>query len=779
VGKTTLAVEYAYRHRSQFDTVWWVRAEQPVTLLGDLAELGAAVGLAEAGQPDQQLAVAGVRRWLADHDRWLLILDNAGAPEGPSGLRAPLGRLVDLLPQVIHGQVLVTSRDARWEHHATLAELQVFRPEEAVAFLLTRSGSSDQATAAKVAQLLGFLPLALEQAGAYVRETQISLGAYQARLQRSPLAVLRRGAPRDRDPADTVATTWQLSLEQVSAVPGATALLELCAFLAPDDIPRTLLERLSGLAELPAGLAVLADAMALDEAIGGLRRFGLLKASPEVVAVHRLVQQVIRDRLDPERRHRLVAVALRLLQAAFPNAHDDPDAWPAYAELLPHALTATDHASSVAADPDATARLLNQAGSYPWGRIELWQRRQLLERALAIREARLGPDHLDVAQSLNDLGGVLRELGELPAALDVHRRALAIRQARLGPDHLDVADSVASLAVVAGNLGDLPTARAAHERALAIREAGLGPSHPRVAQSLSPLGNVLRELGDLPAARKALERALAIREARHGPDDPRVANSLAVLGFVLHDLGELPAARDAHQRALAIRETRLGPAHRDTAYSLTNLGAVLRELGDLEHARPLLEQALAIFEARLGPDNPDVAMGLDNLGLLLADLGELAAARDAFARALSICQTRLGADHPDTARSLSNLALVLRAQGDLDGARGLLERALSIREARLGADHPDTAHSLSNLANVLADQGDLERARTLHERVLAIREARLGANHPHTASSLNDLAEVLLAQGNLDAARRLHERALAIYQTRLGADHPDTADSLS
>jgi hypothetical protein len=110
VGKTTLAVEYAYRYRSRFETVWWVRAEQPATLVSDLAELGAALGLAEAGQPDQQVTVAAVRRWLADHDRWLLVLDNA-APDGPSGLRAPLGRLVDLLPPVVHGQVLVTSRD--------------------------------------------------------------------------------------------------------------------------------------------------------------------------------------------------------------------------------------------------------------------------------------------------------------------------------------------------------------------------------------------------------------------------------------------------------------------------------------------------------------------------------------------------------------------------------------------------------------------------------------------------------------------------------------------
>ena len=214
VGKTALATEYAYRHRSEFDVVWWVRAETPATLVGDYTDLAVALDLDRVGHADQQLMAVAVRRWLEDHDRWLLVLDNAEAPESPTGLRSPLTVLVELLPRVVHGQVLVTSRDASWEQHARLAVLEVFTATEAVEFLLARSGARDKQAAVEVAELLGLLPLALEQAGGYVRETRIALAVYLERLREFPALTLTKGRPQHRDPADTVATTWQVSLER-------------------------------------------------------------------------------------------------------------------------------------------------------------------------------------------------------------------------------------------------------------------------------------------------------------------------------------------------------------------------------------------------------------------------------------------------------------------------------------------------------------------------------------------------------------------------------------
>ena len=197
-----------------------------------LAELAAALGLAEADQPDQQAAAPAVRRWLDDHGRWLLVLDNAQAPEAPTGLRAPLARLVDLMPQVIHGQVLVTSRDARWEQHAALAELEVFTPRR-------RSRSCWPAPAAATRPPRRSPSCWVAAAGVGAGRRLRPRDAHRAgRLPGAAAAVPGadpgQGRPRDRDPADTVATTWQVSLEQVRPGPGAVALLEVCALLSLD-----------------------------------------------------------------------------------------------------------------------------------------------------------------------------------------------------------------------------------------------------------------------------------------------------------------------------------------------------------------------------------------------------------------------------------------------------------------------------------------------------------------------------------------------------------------
>jgi TIR domain/NB-ARC domain len=239
IGKTQLTVEYAYRRRADYDLVWWLRGEQSETLLGDYAALAGqpplAADLELAKDAPQETAVVAVRAWLEHHHRWLLVFDNADQPQ----------TMIELLPRSSTGHVVITSRaEIGWEQLATPLPVEVLMPADAASFLLDRTGERGPVAAAAATALaatLGGLPLALEQAGAYVATTgTVSLTGYAELFGTRALELLKRGQPLGYQ--HTVATTWSLALESLSeSEPAAVDLLTLASFLGPDDLPLPLL----------------------------------------------------------------------------------------------------------------------------------------------------------------------------------------------------------------------------------------------------------------------------------------------------------------------------------------------------------------------------------------------------------------------------------------------------------------------------------------------------------------------------------------------------------
>jgi Tfp pilus assembly protein PilF len=475
---------------------------------------------------------------------------------------------------------------------ATRLEVGVVGREPAAALLLARTGSRDRAAAEALAGELGALPLAVEQAAAFMEQTGLGLGEYLAMYRRDREVLLGKGEPVAA--GATVDATVRLAIQPVAQrSPAAVELLALCAFLAPEAIPHRLLRAKPQV--LPGRLRrVVADEPAYAEAVGVLHGFSLLELAPAGVGVHRLVQAVTRRRLDPRERAAWVARAVTLSLTAWPEESWLPPAWPWCGQLLPHALAAAEHAEQLGTARESTGALLNQVGLYLAGRAELPAARTTLERALAIKEAAHEPDHPQVAVTLDNLGLVLAELGELAAARARLERALAIRELAYGSHHPQLARTLTNLGNVLAELGKLPQAHAHHERALAIFETAHGPDHPQVAVTLTNLGLVLRQLGKLPQAHARLERALGIREAAYGPNHPEVARTLGNLGLVLRQLGALPDAQARLERALAIFEAAYGPEHLLVARTLTNLGVVLRQLGELQKAQACEQRAQAI-----------------------------------------------------------------------------------------------------------------------------------------------------------------------------------------
>jgi tetratricopeptide (TPR) repeat protein len=650
VGKTELALEFAHRFATDYDIAWWVSAEQPTSATAALAGLAGRLGVAQVA--DQSEMVAGLFDQLRQRDRWLLVYDNAERPD----------RLVELLPPGGGGQVLVTSRWSAWGSQATPLRVNVLHRDESIAFLRKRTGADDQVALDGLAELLGDLPLALEEAAAYLEETKVGLDEYLELVRGRVRELFGLDQPPTDEQGDQrrVATVWSLSLDRVQQeAPAAEALLSLCAFLAT-DIPRGLPQEQPQV--LPEELAQAAsDPLAYNRMLAAMARYSLATVTPTMVGVHQLVQAVIQARLGEDGEGRWAEIAVGLLRASFPNESWEVAAWPICEQLLPHALAVGGHAERLGVAREAAGWLLDRASTYLRERGQYQQARPIAERAVAVTEAALGPADLEVAWRCDTFGRVLQALADLAGARAQFERALAIGEAALGPNNPHVATWRSNLGSVLQDLGDLAGARGQYERALAIGEAALGPNHPTVAILRSNLGNVLRALGDLVGARVQLERALAISGAALGPDHPDVARFRNNLGGVLQDLGDLEGARVQLERALEITEAALGRDHPDVAIRRNNLGSVLHALGDLAGARVQLERALEIGEVALGPNHPDVATWRHNLGSVLLDLGDLAGAKQHYERALAVGAATLGPGHPTVAIYRRNLRGVLQA----------------------------------------------------------------------------------------------------------------------
>jgi tetratricopeptide (TPR) repeat protein len=415
-----------------------------------------------------------------------------------------------------------------------------------------RTGDSNREAATRLAKALGRLPLALEQAAAYVTTERLGLARYLELFEerRSELAL---GKPLAYQ--GTVDATYTLALEQLRAAnPAAGQLLELCALLAPDEIPLPLL--LSRPQLLPRSLAkAAADSLQRGEVVGVLYRQGLLTRDTAGTArMHRIVQAVALSNLPQADCRQRTIEAVELLAELFPTEGEDPDGWPRCAQLLAHVQAVLDHARNVQLTSQILGELLNSTGRYLMGRgLDIWLARDLFEEALAMYQRLHDGDHHNVAMSMGNLAVNMTELGEHVRARELDEQVLAMYQRLYEGDHPDVATALNNLAVDLRHEGDYARARELRGQALAMRQRLYEGDHPDVAISLNNAAVDLRDQGEYARARELDEQALGMRQRLYEGDHPDVAISLEHLSIDLTELGEYARARELDEQASAMR----------------------------------------------------------------------------------------------------------------------------------------------------------------------------------------------------------------------------------
>ena len=602
-GKSELALKVAHQ---QDKLALWIASETQETLYQSFFNLATQLNLNTDKLTLKELATR-IYEEIQDWD-WLLVFDNAITLEALP------------LPQTKENQrLLITSRNENWANKRAVG---TFSNEEATTFIRQSQPHASEADCKALAQRLGHLPLALNQATAYLTEQSQSIPEYLSHLSEQGLGA-------------TIAQTWAVSLATIEAQsPLATTLLLQCAHLAPDAIPLALLKIVSSTE----------NTHALLKALQHLRRYSLLEAAgPDQFKLHRLLQEVLQSQGDP---HQRVTAMVEALGPAI----GDPDTIqrniPLFRAFIPHI--------------EQLIAAFDRLGPPP-----------------ASEET---PPQIALAALLGNFGNLVNiTRGDAARRKALLERALAICEPHYSQEHPQVARILVSLGAAHGDLGDTHTKKQMLERALAIDEPLYGKSHPRVAQTLANLATAHRALGNYQTAKEMLERALAIQEPHYGKNHPQVAITLVNLANAHGALGDTQTKKEMLGRALPILETLYGKNHPDVAVTLTNLANAHGDLGDHQTAKALLERALAIQEPHFGQDHPDVARTLFSLANAHGDLGDTQTKKQMLERALAIKEAHYGKNHPQVAATLASLAMSEAELLDFEAAERHITQAHQIR----------------------------------------------------------------------------------------------------
>ncbi|WP_405742487.1 FxSxx-COOH system tetratricopeptide repeat protein [Streptomyces sp. NBC_00028] len=604
VGKTQLALEYAYRVAGEYELAWWIASEDPALIPDQLGALAVRTGIAPAGTP-LAAAVELLLAELGTMSRWLLVFDNAETPD----------TLAPFLPGG-PGHVLITSRNSLWTSYAVPVDVDTLSRTESMALLRARGAVLTDADADDIGATLDDLPLALAQAAALlVRD--LSPADLKEELAANLVEVMARNPPPGYPTG--LAAQVRLTRSRLKAEhPGAAVVVDALALLAPEPFPLTtcaghLPEQASALLVQTVG-----SRLAAGSAVEAVARHGLARVQDGTLQLHRLTQDMLAQLMTGQEHGQARADVEALLAAASPGDSDEPRWWPAWQVLLPH-LLAVDPASITT---EKGRDVVRDACWYLMERDQARPARERLEELYDTWSRTLGPDHEGTLWTATSLARAYGDTQDHERARALDADTLERRRQLQGEDHPDTLTVASNLAVDLADAGRVEEALVLEEETLARQRRVVGMEHHDTLLTASNL---------------------AIRLAVVG----RVEEALV--------LGEETLAR---QRRV------LGEEHPETLFTASNLAIWLAAAGRVEEALVLGEETLARQRRVLGEEHPDTLNTANNLAVRLRDAGRVGEAVVLGEETLAARRRVLGEDHPETRRTAAWVERLVKAQAE-------------------------------------------------------------------------------------------------------------------
>jgi hypothetical protein len=759
VGKTQLAVEYVYRFSNEYELVYWISAENPDQVRTSLAKLGQIMHLPESVDLSQTVeSVLDALRTMHPFRKWLLVFDNADHPDD----------LEQVLP-VPNGHVLITSRNSSWTERARIMEVDVLQRGESVELLQRRGRHIAPGDADELAERLGDLPLALEQAAAWQAETGMSVREY-LELFDDKLQLLTDDPPAGY-PA-TLGATWQLSFDRLrSHSPEAAQLLEVCAFLGSEPIPVNLFWAGRN-AELPSGLiSTVRDNIRLRRALREISRYALAKMDPveDRIAVHRLVQAVLRANMTSDGRILMMRAARRLLASANPSEPDNAANWLLHEQLSPHIVPS----GVIESADEQTRKVVLDQVRYRYVRGDYEGSRDLGELVVQIWQDKWGIEDLWTLIARRHLANTLRVLGDSERAYELNETTLAKMRETLGPDHEHTLATADSFGADLRKRGLFRQARESDEENLARHLRVYGEDDQATVRTANNLAVNFRLLGNAQRASELDRDSLRRLRVIFGDNHPRTLFSISNNVRNLLGMGEYKQALRMQQDVFPAHQEMLGPRHSDVLLATRNIVIAQRKIGHYAVAESQALEHLEQSRQRLGPNHEHTLAAMTSYGNALRDNGELSSARRTIEAAFDCYSETFGPRHPFTLACAINLAIVLRLMGDYRAALTMNERTRADLVDVLGEDHPAVLCCSTNLSNDLAMLHEHDQAHQVSADILARSRTIRGEHHPYTLACAINEALDLQTTGVHESGARAFEEALGELRRKLGEHHPE------
>ncbi|KAH7459886.1 hypothetical protein FOMA001_g19863 [Fusarium oxysporum f. sp. matthiolae] len=748
-GKTQIALDYAYRRCDADEEccVFWVHADNEATFLADYKTIGKKLGVDE--RLDGTDLLDAVCNEIKARSKWVMILDNADNLRlfgvGQGAQEKANQNLQKYVPCAAQGTVLWTSRDAHIT--GTLVgprrgiEVRFMTIDEATT-LLTRvrneapllEEATGEAGVVSLLEELQRLPLAISQAGAYMRRISMSATQYLALLRQGQTRweVLKiTDADRHRRPevSNSVLETWRISTDRIRAESEISyQILNVVAYVDSQDIPEELMVAASQHNTRDENSTRQATELEVLEAITRLKEFSFLglrqkEDSRRSYEMHKLVQEAVRYGLG-------VRGLMETTAGKAPGAVNEPENSEAYYSGI--ALQIVD-------------------GLFPPSEPTSWaQCEEYVTHAVRVGEwAEMSRTKIETATLLQRVSGFLYDRGRWKEKEPVDRRALDLRREVLGEKHADTIRSMASLAATYHEQGRYNEAEPMKVKALRFRREVLGEKHPDTMKSMADLADTYHAQGRYNEAEPIFIKVLELRQEVLRERHPDTIRSMADLAAMYHTQGRYNKAERLMDEALNLRREVLGEKHPDTIRSMAHLASTYHTQGRYDEDEEIVVKVLELQREVLGGEHPDTIRSMANLGATYHQQGRYDEAQEIAIKVLELQREVLGEKHPDTIRSMANLAATYHAQGRYDEDEEIAIKVLDLQREVLGEKHPDTINSMAGLAATYHQQGRCDEALQLHQTALDLRRHVLGENHPDTLQSMAYLSSTREAMQQL------------------------------